>query len=169
MYHICPTASNFQFDTTFMYLIAVLVFLKIYQFRHADLTLTAHLVFLIIGVALTIEAVGYYTSHWAFWGLFILCYIIFMLVFITKIFVNQKSFRRIPQALRENYTAIDIFTLKTAKKHGPCVFVVLVNIILAVIFGVKQVPGVSRYLLAILMINMMIYELWYICRKLHLR
>ena len=28
-YHICPTARNFQFDTTFMYAIAVLVFLKV--------------------------------------------------------------------------------------------------------------------------------------------
>ena len=30
-YHICPTKVNFQFDTTFMYVIAVLVFLKVYQ------------------------------------------------------------------------------------------------------------------------------------------
>ena len=28
-YHICPTAENFQFDTTFMYCISVLVFLKV--------------------------------------------------------------------------------------------------------------------------------------------
>jgi hypothetical protein len=32
-YHICPTNINFQFDTTFMYVIAVLLFLKVYQFR----------------------------------------------------------------------------------------------------------------------------------------
>ena len=30
-YHICPTAENFQFDTTFMYCISVLVFLKVHQ------------------------------------------------------------------------------------------------------------------------------------------
>ncbi len=30
-YHICPTKVNFQFDTTFMYVISVLVFLKEYQ------------------------------------------------------------------------------------------------------------------------------------------
>ena len=29
-YHICPTAENFQFDTTFMYCISVLVFLKVH-------------------------------------------------------------------------------------------------------------------------------------------
>ena len=30
-YHICPTDVTFQFDTTFMYLIAVLMFMKLYQ------------------------------------------------------------------------------------------------------------------------------------------
>ena len=30
-YHICPTNVTFQFDTTFMYLIAVLMFMKLYQ------------------------------------------------------------------------------------------------------------------------------------------
>ena len=32
-YHICPNHSNFQFDTAFMYTIAILCMLKIYQFR----------------------------------------------------------------------------------------------------------------------------------------
>ena len=31
-YHVCPTAENFQFDTTFMYVIAPLVFIKVHQF-----------------------------------------------------------------------------------------------------------------------------------------
>ena len=30
-YHVCPTDVTFQFDTTFMYLIAVLMFMKLYQ------------------------------------------------------------------------------------------------------------------------------------------
>jgi hypothetical protein len=33
-YHLCPNQSNFQFDTCFMYVIAVLTILKVYQFRH---------------------------------------------------------------------------------------------------------------------------------------
>ena len=35
-YHICPTKVNFQFDTTFMYVISVLLFLKVYQFRWVE-------------------------------------------------------------------------------------------------------------------------------------
>ncbi len=37
-YHICPTKVNFQFDTTFMYVISVLVFLKVYQVGEERMT-----------------------------------------------------------------------------------------------------------------------------------
>ena len=33
-YHVCPTNVTFQFDTTFMYLIAILMFMKLYQVRN---------------------------------------------------------------------------------------------------------------------------------------
>ena len=32
-YHVCPTNVTFQFDTTFMYLIAILMFMKLYQVK----------------------------------------------------------------------------------------------------------------------------------------
>jgi hypothetical protein len=41
-YHVCPTSENFQFDTTFMYVIAVLCFIKLYQFRHPDVSSNAY-------------------------------------------------------------------------------------------------------------------------------
>ncbi|ODM89075.1 SID1 transmembrane family member 1 [Orchesella cincta] len=33
-YHLCPNQSTFQFDTCFMYVMAVLILVKLYQFRH---------------------------------------------------------------------------------------------------------------------------------------
>ncbi|KAL6471984.1 hypothetical protein MHYP_G00206340 [Metynnis hypsauchen] len=33
-YHVCPNYTNFQFDTSFMYMIAGLCMLKLYQKRH---------------------------------------------------------------------------------------------------------------------------------------
>lgn len=35
-YHVCPTHLNFQFDTCFMYVTAMLCLVKIYQSRHPD-------------------------------------------------------------------------------------------------------------------------------------
>ena len=36
-YHICPSRQNFQFDASFMFIIAVLNIIKIYQTRHPDI------------------------------------------------------------------------------------------------------------------------------------
>ena len=47
-YHICPTQENFQFDTTFMYVMAIIMIIKIFQFRHPDLTANAYKVTLFI-------------------------------------------------------------------------------------------------------------------------
>lgn len=41
-YHVCPTNINFQFDTTFMYVISLLCLIKLYQKRHADVTSSAY-------------------------------------------------------------------------------------------------------------------------------
>ena len=40
-YHVCPTNLSLQFDTTMMYMICMLCFVKIYQFRHPDATANA--------------------------------------------------------------------------------------------------------------------------------
>ena len=59
-YHICPTEESYQFDTTFMYIILVLVVTKVYQFRHPDITLNSYILFSIIAVILIFESIGYY-------------------------------------------------------------------------------------------------------------
>merc|ERR1719336_2629845 len=74
-YHVCPTNVTFQFDTTFMYLIAILMFMKLYQVRHADVAPDAVAVFLGLGVALCLEIISIYHSGPAFWAVFCICYI----------------------------------------------------------------------------------------------
>ena len=58
-YHACPTNENFQFDTTFMYLIAVLCFIKIYQFRHSDASSNAYKAF----VGMVTQCMGFKIGH----------------------------------------------------------------------------------------------------------
>jgi len=171
IYHICPTSANFQFDTTFMFFIAVLIFLKLYQFRHADTTLTAQLVFLLIGVILTLEVIGYFTSHVAFWAVFIFIYMVFMLIFILKLYLDEKNFKSVFSFLYKKLANCCSFEKESIRLLDilPCMFVILINILMATFFAISQRPGVSRYLLAILMINMMCYEVYYVCRKIHLR
>ena len=61
-YHVCPTNENFQFDTTFMYVVAILLTLKLYQFRHPDVTPDANKIFFSISLVLLFEAVGIHYS-----------------------------------------------------------------------------------------------------------
>ena len=58
---------------------------QVYQFRHCDVTNTAHQVFLVIGVALILEVVGVFYSHWFFWAVFIAIYITFVIIFIIQV------------------------------------------------------------------------------------
>ena len=56
-YHICPTNVTFQFDTTYMYMMAFFMFLKIYQNRHPDLVCDGFKGFLFIGICIGLEVI----------------------------------------------------------------------------------------------------------------
>ena len=98
-YHICPTNVTFQFDTTFMYVMSVMMFLKLYQVscylsfilgiiiiinsmqvRHPDVSANAVGVFFGLGVALILETFSIYYSGVFFWIVFCTSYIAFMVV-----------------------------------------------------------------------------------------
>lgn len=68
-YHICPSQSNYQFgnfvskpqivfinpfflDTSFMYVMAVLCMIKLYQNRHPEINSTAYTTYTILGGAI---------------------------------------------------------------------------------------------------------------------
>ena len=91
-YHVCPVDESFQFDTTFMYVMTVLLLLKMFQLRHPDITADAYLVFAIIAVMLIFQAIGYYSSKGVYMFFFLLTYFIFIVVVITDVYF-QGDFR----------------------------------------------------------------------------
>ncbi|KAJ8978861.1 hypothetical protein NQ317_009005 [Molorchus minor] len=54
-YHICPTQANFQFDSSFMYVMAVLCMIKLYQNRHPDINASAYVTFGVLAIAILLE------------------------------------------------------------------------------------------------------------------
>ena len=94
-YHVCPTNVTFQFDTTFMYLIAVLMFMKLYQVRHADVSANAVGVFFGLGVALLLETISIYYSGPIFWIFF--C---FVSIFRYKLIMNPSYMSNIEYLFR---------------------------------------------------------------------
>ena len=85
-YHTCPTNLSLQFDTTMMYIICVLCYVKIYQFRHPDTTANAFSIFGILGVLVFLEALILHSNSW-------LAYILYLGFYVTMIiFVSFDSY-----------------------------------------------------------------------------
>ena len=53
-YHLCPTNINFQFDTTYMYILATFMAIKLFKNRHLDLTPDVLAVFFLLAVSVAI-------------------------------------------------------------------------------------------------------------------
>ena len=89
-YHVCPTTENFQFDTTFMYVIAVLCFIKIYQFRHNDASSNAYKVFFGIAMIMFLEVLGIFLNNTFFWILSLVLYFLAMLLLSSVLYQVGK-------------------------------------------------------------------------------
>ena len=89
-YHVCPTTENFQFDTTFMYVIAVLCFIKIYQFRHNDASSNAYKVFFGIAMVMFLEVMGIFLGNTFFWILSLVLYFLGILLLSSVLYQVGK-------------------------------------------------------------------------------
>jgi hypothetical protein len=74
-YHVCPTNLSLQFDTTMMYILCTLCFVKIYQFRHPDATANAYSIFMLLGALVLLEALTLYSSSWWIFAVFLAFYL----------------------------------------------------------------------------------------------
>lgn len=166
-YHICPTRRNFQFDTTFMYIIAMLLFLKVYQFRHPDITLKARIIFLLMSILLIIEVVSYFTAELFFWIMFWVITVGIVAYFVVHI-VTLGTLTEKHAWTFDLSIVKDVCNKKWDDKMclAKALFVILINVIISCVMAFfLQKPGVSRYLLLILMLNMAMYIIYYIAKK----
>ena len=172
-FHICPTNINFQFDTTFMYALSVLIFLKVFQFRHSDITPSPRISYLLISVILVVEVIGYFVDNIIFWIFFIVFYLGIMFYAIVNIYCTKGisstlefTWENLKKILNPTQWSLECFQLK------PVQLVIAVNVFLAIYILFTHSPGVSSYILLILMLNMQMYfmyyiycKLWYACSK----
>ncbi|XP_044525114.1 SID1 transmembrane family member 1 [Gracilinanus agilis] len=87
-YHVCPNYSNFQFDTSFMYMIAGLCMLKLYQTRHPDINASAYSAYASFAVVICLAVLGVLFGKndvW-FWVIFSAIHILASLALSTQIY-----------------------------------------------------------------------------------
>ncbi|XP_071172797.1 SID1 transmembrane family member 1-like isoform X2 [Mytilus edulis] len=169
-YHVCPNYSNFQFDTSFMYIIACLCMLKIYQSRHPDISAKAHTSYMFMACVIFIAVIGVLHGTESFWIVFSTIYMVGTLIMSVYIYymgrwkLNREIFIHTWVQIRQN-----CFMCPRPMYKDRFIFLVIGNSInwSIAIFGVVTRPrDFASYLLAIFIGNLMFYTVYYTIMKL---
>ncbi|NXO06191.1 SIDT2 protein, partial [Oriolus oriolus] len=172
-YHVCPNYTNFQFDTSFMYMIAGLCMLKLYQKRHPDINASAYSAYACLALVIFFSVVGvvFGKGNTAFWIIFSVIHIVATLLLSTQLYymgrwkLDSGILRRILHVL---------YTDCVRQCSGPMyvdrmVLLVMGNIInwsLAAYGLIVRPNDFASYLLAIGICNLLLYFAFYIIMKL---
>ncbi|EDV23206.1 uncharacterized protein TRIADDRAFT_27559, partial [Trichoplax adhaerens] len=168
-YHICPNRSNFQFDTSYMYVIAILSMVQIYNIRHPDLIASAHLVFLSFALVIFMAVFGVLFKSVAIWIIFDLIYFAVVTILSLQIYYDGKwSFSL--RALRRICSRRDCIASLYSKVIFDMILIFVYLIYLKFcyrgLYGViKEPDDFGTFFLAIFISNLAAYLLYYTIKK----
>ena len=182
-YHVCPSHINFQFDTAFMYTIAILILLKIYQTRHPDINASAYRACLALACVIFISVIGvkYGSGNQYFWIFFTALHVLTCMILSLQVYymgrfrLNLGIFKRTWITIRNDVIAIYSGQWYGLKPLYPTrmVLLLIMNIVnwgLSIYGAVneasKKNADFASFLLAILISNVMLYTCFYIVMKL---
>ncbi|XP_004414858.1 PREDICTED: SID1 transmembrane family member 1 isoform X2 [Odobenus rosmarus divergens] len=171
-YHVCPNYYNFQFDTSFMYIIAGLCMLKLYQTRHPDINASAYAAYASFAVVIALTVLGAVSGEnvW-FWVIFSAIHILASLALSTQIYymgrfkIDLGLFRR----------ALMVFYMNFAQQCGrPLYKDRMVLLIVGNLFNgcfalcglILRPRDFASYMLGIFICNLLLYLTFYISMKL---
>ncbi|XP_032514912.2 SID1 transmembrane family member 2-like isoform X2 [Danaus plexippus] len=162
-YHVCPNGLNFQFDTAFMYVLAVLMMVKIYQSRHPDVNARAHATFGVLAVLIALVVWGVLGGGPIFYGLFTVIHVFtFLLLSLRIYYVGQ--FRLEKQSL-----AAATSELRRPRYVTRLVLLLIANALnwLLAIYGLLQHKrDFAGHMLQILLGNALVHMCCYLGMKL---
>ncbi|KAL8173453.1 UNVERIFIED_CONTAM: SID1 transmembrane member 2 [Gekko kuhli] len=172
-YHVCPNYTNFQFDTSFMYMIAGLCMLKLYQKRHPDINASAYSAYACLAIVIFFSVVGvvFGKGNTAFWIVFSIIHIVSTMLLSTQLYYMGRW--RLDSGILRRILHV-VYTDCIRQCSGPLyadrmVLLVMGNIInwsLAA-YGLLARPNdFASYLLAIGICNLLLYFAFYIIMKL---
>ncbi|KAL6116446.1 sidt2 [Pungitius sinensis] len=172
-YHVCPNYTNFQFDTSFMYMIAGLCMLKLYQKRHPDINASAYTAYACLAGVIFFSVLGvvFGKGNNVFWIVFSVIHILATMLLSTQLYymgrwhLDSGILRRIVHV---------IYTDCIRQCSGPMyidrmVLLVMGNIVnwsLAAYGLIERPNDFASYLLAIAICNLLLYFAFYIIMKL---
>ncbi|XP_045358037.1 SID1 transmembrane family member 1 isoform X3 [Leopardus geoffroyi] len=177
-YHVCPNYSNFQFDTSFMYMIAGLCMLKLYQTRHPDINASAYAAYASFAVVITLTVLGvvFGKNDLWFWIIFSAIHILASLALSTQIYYMGRFkidvsdtdlgiFRRAAMVFYTDFVQQCSRPLYTDRM----VLLIVGNLVnwSFALFGLIYRPrDFASYMLGIFICNLLLYLAFYIIMKL---
>ncbi|XP_066279642.1 SID1 transmembrane family member 1-like isoform X6 [Branchiostoma lanceolatum] len=169
-YHVCPNYSNFQFDTSFMYIIGGLGMLKLYQTRHPDINANAYAAYASLAIVIFVAVIGVVFGTPYFWAIFSIVYVLAILALTAQVYYMGR-WRLDMGIFHRMYLLIRTDCLQCSKPMYWDRFVLLLvgNIInwsLALFGAVAQPDDFASFMLAIFIINFLLYFVFYIVMKL---
>jgi len=182
-FHICPTNVSLQFDTTMMYVMMTLCFVKIYQFRHPDTATNAYHCMYAVAAALILEAISIYvskgkvlhstTSIVLLYFCFGLLYIFLILALAVDVYYYgaiKTNIRIIgPIIFKQSAMVCGRNSFLYPRRFLYSVLFVCINLALllyTIITGARKENSLSSPLLIIFAFNMAMYFGYYMLRKL---
>uniref|UniRef100_A0A8C4LZ47 SID1 transmembrane family member 1 n=1 Tax=Equus asinus asinus TaxID=83772 RepID=A0A8C4LZ47_EQUAS len=163
-YHVCPNYSNFQFDTSFMYMIAGLCMLKLYQTRHPDINASAYAAYASFAGVITVTVLGVVCGKnetW-FWVIFSAIHILASLALSTQIYYMGRF------KIGDNVCGI-LFGVFRPPFQDRMVLLIMGNLVnwFFAFFGLIYRPrDFASYMLGIFICNLLLYLAFYIIMKL---
>ncbi|XP_013881472.1 SID1 transmembrane family member 2 [Austrofundulus limnaeus] len=172
-YHVCPNYTNFQFDTSFMYMIAGLCMLKLYQKRHPDINASAYTAYACLAAVIFFSVLGvvFGKGNTVFWIVFSVIHILATLLLSTQLYYMGRW--RLDAGILRRIVYV-IYTDCIRQCSGPMyidrmVLLVMGNIVnwsLAAYGLIERPNDFASYLLAIAICNLLLYFAFYIIMKL---
>ncbi|CAL8349757.1 unnamed protein product [Lota lota] len=172
-YHVCPNYTNFQFDTSFMYMIAGLCMLKLYQKRHPDINASAYTAYACLAGVIFFSVLGvvFGRGNMVFWIVFSVIHILATLLLSIQLYYMGRW--RLDSGIVRRIMNI-IYTDCIRQCSGPMyvdrmVLLVMGNIVnwsLAAYGLIERPNDFASYLLAIAICNLLLYFAFYIIMKL---
>ncbi|XP_077423045.1 SID1 transmembrane family member 2 isoform X2 [Vanacampus margaritifer] len=172
-YHVCPNYTNFQFDTSFMYMIAGLCMLKLYQKRHPDINASAYTAYACLAAVIFFSVLGvvFGKGNTVFWIVFSVIHILATLLLSTQLYYMGRW--RLDSGVVRRMVYV-VYTDCIRQCTGPTyidrmVLLVMGNIVnwsLAAYGLIERPNDFASYLLAIAICNLLLYFAFYIIMKL---
>ena len=164
-YHICPTKLNFQFDTTFMFIGAILMFITIYQKRHDPPYPMKIYSFIAFIVFLNILPLADISNNYEpiFWSLIFLIVAYIMIFGSIYIYYGTEYDFEI-SSMKALYSNIKKLEYKDIPKVALLVCLNTYTLGMYIYAAITK-PNFTDWFLGVSIINMLIYFIYYIALK----